>query len=721
MASSMFTKKICASCYLSAHHWKTTIRHSSATYYVLLPEVPPDTPETNAIMRFRNPAYSTLRPDGCVTGPAKLSIQYETKLGNLIEKLKDPKDEKTFESVFEPIERADVPLSYAYNTVKLFYFIKKNTDFEKAFLRMNPQVEKARAERWLSETLYDSVKEVAANRSNLNEYQQRLIDIYLLEARKHGVELGPKKKECTDLIKMMKGFAVYFNRNVHLCTKMYSDVINNFSYIKDLPHSVITHIAADRSNPTQGPWTITLDPPVYLSVLNSCSDRITRYKAWIAYNTRCGVEFHKRNVDNKQLLNDILLYRDDYAKLLGYGNYAELSMENKMAGSLENVLTMLETYKTKIGPIVNEDIAELQQFASSKGFDGKLEMWDVQYWRTRHRNHIIGSDLDHISEYFPFETVLEKLFAFFNLLFGITIRESNSKIDVWSEDVRYFNVYDENDEEVASFYMDPYAKNGKMSYKMSVARDRSDLVGTKPLSYLCLDLDPPLTKNTPVVMNFQDLYYLLKDMGLGLQQLLTKVPYSELTGQKNMELDAVDICANVMKRWCFQPQFLQNISSHVETQKQMPLELAETLIKDRYHFRRYNFTNLLYLSALDMELHVSQDDWSDIMTRIWKEYMPLPLNREDTHPYSFVDIISGGYEAGFYSHVWSNMIAADIFEAFKEVDHNKPEQIRDIGKRFRDTYLSLGSGIPAGEVFRRFRGRDPSLDALLAEYGVSTD
>ncbi|KAK7480477.1 hypothetical protein BaRGS_00028294 [Batillaria attramentaria] len=691
-------------------------RHASGAYYVLLPETPPDTSDDNAIMQFQStPKFSAITAERCVTGCAKLAIQYETQLGNHIENLKDISKEKSFSEVFDPIEVVSVPLNTAWRTAKNLNYVAGSKRFREAFTRIHPQVERAKNERWISETLYYACKEVNANSANLTEFQQRLVALYLLEGRLNGIELqGAEKRRFIDTLKVLALERTNFRNRVMLCQGMFSHRIDNFSAVAEMPRNILAHMAEDSLNPSRGPWRLTLQQNIYIPFLENCTDRTLRWNAWNAYNNRASVTFNDRNLGNHKLIEELRQYRKDVAQLLGYENFAEMSMETKMAGNVENVLNMIETLKGRFKSVALEEITQLQEFARSEGFQDQLQVWDVAFWRKRHRQHLFKVDDDLVAEYFPLENVLKELFGLCNALFGITIKEATGEVEVWRDDVRYFKVFNEQGDEISSFFLDAYMRPADKlgGTWMEMGRERSELLSTSPYSYLILNLPRPVSPGSPSLMRFSDLLSLFHEFGHGLQQLLTMVPYSELAGQKNVEWDAVQVCARFMQHWLMEPTFLRKLSSHYSTGEKLPDDLLTLVLKSHKHLAAYDMMRQLYLSAFDMEIYISKNHWHEAMTRCWAEYMLLPLSQDDNHPCSFTHIFSDQYPAAYYAYKWSEMIGADIFAAFKEAGLEDPEKVRATGARLAETFLSLGGGVPASEVFRRFRGRDPSLEAL---------
>ncbi|KAL5018692.1 hypothetical protein ScPMuIL_004414 [Solemya velum] len=701
--------------------WKTSVRLATDTYYVLIPEIPPDTPETNSLMRIGElPQFSTITPDNVITGCAKLAIEYETRLGNQLDKLKDPSLPKTFESVYEPIEEIAVPLNYAWRTAKHLNYVAGTQGFRDIFQRIHLQVGRAKNERWVSEVLYYAGKEVNADAANLTEFQQRLVQLYLLEGRLNGIELqGNDKKLFIETLRKLSEEKNNFRNKVMICQGLFSHRVDDFSVVKDLPKSLVSMMAEDKTKPAQGPWKVTLQNNMYFNFLEHCSDRTLRWNAWQAHNNRASVNFVSQHLANHKLIETIRMYRQDIAGLLGYSSFAEMSMETKMAGTVENVLNMLEVFKSKFHPLAVEEIKVLQDFADSNGFHDKLNMWDIPFWRRKHHDTLYSIDETEIAHYFPLPKVLDGLFRLCNRFFGINIKE-NTTCDKWDSHVTAYDVSDENGDYVSTFYLDPYARYPEKigGAWMEMGKERSDLMGTHALSYLVLNIPPPVMRGRPALMSFKDVASLFHQFGHGLQQMLTKASYSEIAGQRNIEWDALHICASFMVQLLHTPHMLRDISSHHETGNPLSDSEINQIISASKHLSAFDMMNQLYFSAFDMEIHLSKTHWHDVMTSTWESYVPAPLTEDNYHPCSFTHIFSDQYPAAYYSYKWSEMIAADIFDAFHEVGFDNQEKILAVGKRFKDTFLSLGGGVPASEVFRRFRGRDPSLDALQTHYSV---
>ncbi|XP_076453908.1 uncharacterized protein LOC143289021 [Babylonia areolata] len=709
-------------CLLSTVHGRMHARPVSSGYYVLLPETPPDSADDNAILQYdHTPKFTSITPVGCITGCAKLAIQYETHLSHHIDTVRDSTKEVTFSQLFDPIEEISVPLNAAWRTSKNLNFVS-GVDYTRAFIRIHPQVEKAKNERWNSDALYQACKVMKNKSSHLDEFQQRLVTYYLTKGRLNGIELqGGEKKRFVDTQKVLAQERANFRQKVMICQSMFSHRIDDFSVISTIPTKIRNDMVDSGASPSYGPWRVTLLPHIYTAFLEHCSDRMLRWNAWNAYNNRASVNFNDRNLGNHKLIEYLRQYRRDTAEMLGYDSFAEMSVENKMAGSVEKVLDMIDTLRRAFWFQAKEEIAELQKFAASEGFRDQLQMWDMAYWRRRHREHLYKVDHSLIAEYFPLETVLKGLFSLCTSLFKITITEHTGKVETWQEDVRYFEIFDENGRHMGSFFFDPFSRPGDKlrGAWMEMGGEHSVTMNTRPYSYLVMNLDKPASSSSAVLMQFDEVLTLFREFGHGLQQLLTRVPCSQLAGQNAVEWDARQVCASFLQRWPQEPSFLGSLTSHVRTGEGLPPDVLSLLLESHQHLSAFDMMRQLYLSAFDMEVHLSQTHWHDVMTHLWEEYMPLPLSRDDNHPCSFTHIFSDQYPAAYYSFKWADMIAADVFAAFREEGLDNAKRVQAIGGRFSDTFLSLGGGVAAGEVFRRFRGRDPSLDALLQELGAS--
>ncbi|KAI8506429.1 hypothetical protein Bbelb_158560, partial [Branchiostoma belcheri] len=292
--------------------------------------------------------------------------------------------------------------------------------------------------------------------------------------------------------------------------------------------------------------------------------------------------------------------------------------------------------------------------------------------------------------------------------------------EVWHEDVRFFNILDEQGDHIASFFLDPYSRphEKRGGAWMDSALGRSLVMQTKPVAYLVCNQSPPV-RDKPSLMNFREVETLFHEFGHGLQHMLTNVPYHDAAGINNVEWDAVEVPSQFMENWVYDWDTMRHISGHYQTGDTLPRDLFNKLVDARKYMAGSGMLRQLYFSALDMELHTSSDPWQTVMDRVAAEYTVLRPLPEDRFPCSFQHLFGGGYAAGYYSYKWAEVMAVDAFGAFEEAGLENRDKLADIGKRFRETILGLGGGTHPKDVFRQFRGRDPQPDALLRLYGLS--
>ncbi|ESP03109.1 hypothetical protein LOTGIDRAFT_237828 [Lottia gigantea] len=695
----------------------------AGVFHVFLPMLPPDTEETNTFMDYKNyPNMSEITPAKMLTGTVKRSILYHTEVGNLMFELKDSKKKKTFNEIFGCIENISIPLNFAETLTELCCFLSRDGEFMSVKERLRPQTVMSRVERFRSEAFYDTIREMKVNQE-LDEYQTTLVNYYLHNMVINGVHLGTEKKKYSNAVDYYENLCQTYRHLVYRCDEIYVKVIYDFRILQDVPLDVLRATAVDGRTPHRGPWRLTFHKDIYHAIMKYCSDRPTRCILYGDYMQRCGIGYHGTNICTRDVLENLLNQTDINATILGYNSYAELSLDSKMAGSVDNVKALFRLYNKELYPEVIEELEELQEFAKSCGFPHKLEMWDVEYFRNLQANHLYPIDENVVSDYFALSSVEEKFFGLCESLFGITIKEVEcDENHIWLPTVKLYKIYNTDGEELASFFYDPHEYPTKIQRsEVMFGRDQSEILDVKPFATISLSLSQSTIPDTPTTMTFDQVTEFFFLFGKAFQKLLAKVPYAELADLQVMEVDARDICGNFFKKFCYEPFFLQQITSHIDTKQPMPMELVESLIKNKRHFEKWDIVRLLYYSEVDIELYTTDDEWNVIMARAWKKWNPFPFNNGYTEIFALSDIVCNDHKAAYYSHVWSKMVAADLFRAFQEAELENQTKMVELGKRFKDTYLTLGCGVPASEVFRRFRGRDPSFKILLEEMDIEDD
>ena len=415
--------------------------------------------------------------------------------------------------------------------------------------------------------------------------------------------------------------------------------------------------------------------------------------------------------------------RQQQAQILGFFTYAEVSLSRKMADDVEEVEKLLEDLRVVCYPAAIAQLQELENFAS----EGDLKHWDIAYWAERQREAKFDFNSEQLRPYFPLPQVLEGLFALAKRIFGVTIEAADGQAPIWHPDVRYFQVKDDTGKPIAYFYLDPYSRPAQKrgGAWMNDCIGRAKLTNGEirlPVAYLICNQTPPID-DQPSLMTFDEVNTLFHEFGHGLQHMLTEVDYPGASGINNIEWDAVELPSQFMENWCYDKQTLFGMAKHYQTAEVLPEHYYQKLLDARNYMSATGMLRQLHFSLLDLELHHryqsgGPETIQQVRDRIAKNTMILQPLEEDAFLCSFGHIFAGGYAAGYYSYKWAEVLSADAFAAFEEVGLENEAAIRAVGKRFKETVLSLGGSLPPMEVFKAFRGREPQTEPLLRHSGL---
>jgi oligopeptidase A len=478
----------------------------------------------------------------------------------------------------------------------------------------------------------------------------------------------------------------------------------------------------EEATPENGPWIITLDYPSYVPFLKFSSRRDLREKVYRAFITRASAG----ELDNNPLITKVLTLRQEQAEILGYRNYAEVSLARKMADSVEAVEKLLEELRVVSYEAAQAELEELKTFAQTDD----LQPWDVSYWAEKQRESKFNFTEEELRPYFSLHKVLDGLFGLAQRIFGVTITPADGEAPVWHEDVKYFQVSNEADEVIAHFYLDAYSrpseKRGGAWMDDCLGRARLEIDGKSvtrlPVAYLTCNQTPPVD-GKPSLMTFPEVVTLFHEFGHGLQHMLTTIDYPGAAGINNVEWDAVELPSQFMENWCLEKQTLFGMAKHYQTGETLPEHYYDKLVASKNYLSGSAMLRQLHFSLLDIELHSryqphSGETHHDVRDRIAKITTVMPPLPEDQFLCSFSHIFAGGYAAGYYSYKWAEVLSADAFSAFEDVGLENEEAIQEVGKRFRDTVLGLGGSLSPLEIFKQFRGREPQTEALLKHSGL---
>lgn len=564
--------------------------------------------------------------------------------------------------------------------------------------------------------------------ASLSPARQRVLESEVRSAKHDGVGLdGEQKERFNAIAQRLSKLGTTFSNNLIDSTKAFELVLTSPEDVVGLPDAALRMFAGSyaianetEANPGEGPWRVSLDGPSFTAFLKHASRTDLREQVYRAFVTRAS----RTPNDNGPLLEEILALRQERAQLLGYDNYAELSLSGKMAEH-EQVLELLERLHGASSPHAAAEHKDIQGLASAAGCEDELQHWDLAYWGERLREKRSGLTDDDLRPYFPLPAVLQGLFGVIERLFGMTAVEVETERRVWHPDVRYFEMRDESGQTRAGFYLDPYArpadKRGGAWMNAFVGRRRAVDGIVNPVAYLVCNGTPP-TDTQPSLMTFSEVETLFHEFGHGLQHMLTDVEEAGAAGINNVEWDAVELPSQFMENWCYHRETLMGMARHFETGEPLPEDYFRTIVEMRHFGEAYVTLRQVVFGLTDLELHSSFDPRTegalDVYRRVATERLLNAPVEGDRFLCAFGHIFAGGYSAGYYSYKWAEVLSADAFEAFLEVGLDNTDAVAAVGRRFRDTVLGLGGSKHPSEVYRAFRGRDASPDALLRQNGL---
>eukprot|EP00933_Yihiella_yeosuensis_P078963 TRINITY_DN9099_c1_g1_i1.p1 TRINITY_DN9099_c1_g1~~TRINITY_DN9099_c1_g1_i1.p1 ORF type:complete len:596 (-),score=156.60 TRINITY_DN9099_c1_g1_i1:163-1950(-) len=575
---------------------------------------------------------------------------------------------------------------------------------------------------------------------NLPESQRRVVESSLRSMRLSGVNLeGEAKQEFNDIALKLSDLGTQFQNNLLDATKAFELVLTDKSAVEGLPESALGAAAqsynqakaskgeeADKSDSVEataenGPWRLTLDMPSYIPAMKHLKSSELREKIYRANIARAS----SGDLDNRPILEEILKLRKRAAELLGYKNYAEESLAQKMAPDVDAVNALAASLFEKAKPAGERELQELQTFAASKGYEGELKLWDTTFWSERLKEEKFSYDEEALRPYFSLPKVLEGMFGIASKLFGVTIVRDDDAAARWHPDVMFFRVVDSDSQsDIASFFLDPYSRPGEKrgGAWMADCLGRSKALSTKPVAYLTCNGSPPVGKQ-PSLMTFSEAETLFHEFGHGLQHMLTNVEEGDAAGINNVEWDAVELPSQFMENWLYHKPTVDSFAVHFETGEPLPADIFEKINGARTFMAGSVMLRQLQFGALDIELHShyvpgGSETALDVQKRMADKYAVLKPLDEDRFLCSFAHIFAGGYAAGYYSYKWAEVLSADAFAAFEEAGLDDAEALKSTGRRFRATVLGMGGSRHPTDVYRDFRGKDATVDALLRHNGL---
>lgn len=676
-------------------------------------------------------------PDFAAIHPAQIVPAVQHVLANATQRLTEIESEltPTWEGTIGRLEELDQPFEYGWKPVGHLFGVLNSDDLRTAYETVLPEVVQFGLRASQSEPIYRALKELKASPEweSLSEPQKRIVADRIKGAELSGIALsGDQRARFNAIEQELSQLSTEFSNHVLDATRAYELEITDVADAEGWPSTLrnqassswnTAHADADtKATPEAGPWRITLEASLFTPFLEHCRNRDLREQLYRAFVTRAS----SGEFDNTPLIPRILALRQEKSRLLGYQNFAEVSLARKMAPGVDAVRQMFRQLREASWDAAVRDLNDLKTLKASRGDTSELQPWDTPYWAERLREERYAYTDDELRPYFPFEKVLDGLFRLLTRLFGITVQQVSRGISLWHPDVRYYEVHDESGARIAAFFLDPYSRpeNKRSGAWMDDCLGRRRIGNTVqlPVAHLVCNQTPP-HGDTPSLMSFREVETLFHEMGHGLQHMLTTVDFADAAGINGIEWDAVELPSQFMENWCYHRPTLLSLTGHYKTGQPLPDALFDKIRAAKNYRAGTMMLRQLLFGMTDIALHTDYDPAGtesphDLNRRLSQQTSVLPLLPEDRSLCSFQHIFSGGYAAGYYSYKWSEILSADAFSAFEEVGLDNGEAVAATGRRFRDTVLAWGGGCHPMEVFRAFRGREPQVDALLKHSGL---
>ncbi|MFO0150364.1 MAG: M3 family metallopeptidase [Microcystis sp.] len=669
------------------------------------------------------PAFDQIQPGLIVPGMTQLLQELTRELTEL-----EAQITPTWEKLVKPLTRIEERLSWSWGIIGHLMGVKNSPELRQAYESVQPQVVEFISRLSQSKPIYEAFLSLRQGESwgQLDEAQQRIVEASLRDAQLAGVGLVGDKKDRFNAIQLeLAEITTKFSNNLLDATKAFQLKLTTPEDIAGLPPSLLSLAAQTargqgetNASTETGPWVITLDFPSYFPFMKYSDNRELREKLYKAYVSRADLG----ELDNNPLIDRILQLRQEQAHLLGYSTYAEVSLARKMANSVDEIEKLLDNLRQVSYEAAKQDLEALKTFAGTDD----LKHWDIAYWSEKQRQAKFNFSAEELRPYFPLPRVLEGIFSLAKRIFGVEIIAADGQAPIWHPDVRYFQINDEKGEKIAYFYLDAYSrpaeKRGGAWMDVCIGRAKTGTEVRLPVAYLICNQTPPVDGN-PSLMTFEEVTTLFHEFGHGLQHMLTTVDYSGAAGINNVEWDAVELPSQFMENWCYDRPTLMSMAKHYETGETLPEHYYQKLLLAKNYMSGSAMLRQLHLSLVDLELHHRyQPNGSEtpkqVRQRLAATTTIIPPLPEDAFLCSFGHIFAGGYAAGYYSYKWAEVLSADAFAAFEEVGLDNEEAVKAIGRRFRDTVLAMGGSSHPMNVFKAFRGREPSTEPLLRHSGL---
>lgn len=627
----------------------------------------------------------------------------------------------TWDNLMYPLESLDDEFERFWSPLSHLHSVKDSPAIRKCYEECLPLITAYESAVGQNRNLYEAIKSI--DKKMLNPAQLKIIHDTLLDFELSGVALPEDKKKRFETIETREAdLANQFENNILDAEQAFTIHITDIKRLSGVPeHALHTAKELAEEKELEG-YLLNLEYPTYKAILTYADDRALREEVYHAYVTRASDQGPCANqFDNTPLIKEILQLRHEQALLLGFKNYAELSLATKMAESVDQVVDFMEGLVIRARKQAEGELKELAEFAKKRFQIDPLKPWDVGYCSEKRMKELYSLTQEELRPYFPQPRVMQGLFAIVKALYGMTIEELQG-VDVWHKDVQCYCISDEHNQVRGYIYTDLYARANKQGGawmdSMQSRRKLDDETVQLPIATLTCNFAKPTGKK-PALLSHDEVLTLFHEFGHCLHHVLTKMDYLGASGINGVEWDAVELPSQFFENWCWDKDSLTLLTAHIETGESLPLVLFDRLIATRNYQSAMAMLRQMEFSLFDFYIHQQYDPKKetlvdDILAHVRSRTSLLPVATYNRFQNSFSHIFGGDYAAGYYSYSWAEVLSSDAFSRFEEegVLNSKT------GHEFLHCILEAGGAQDAKEAFRRFRGRDAKVDAFLRHNGI---
>jgi oligopeptidase A len=642
-----------------------------------------------------------------------------------IARLLDAGPPYTWSGLVEPLEELANRLRRVWSPVGHLNAVVNTPELRAAYNACLPKLSDYDTELNQNERLYHAYRSIrdGAEWPRLDAVQKKIIDNALRDFRLSGVALPPAEKaRFKEIMQELSNLGAKFEENLLDATNAWSKHVTDAGELAGLPPTALGLMAQTAKQRGLEGWVLTLEFPSYIPVITYADDRALRRELYEAFVTRASDTGPQAGQwDNTAVMERTLALRHEAARLLGFNNYAEYSIAPKMAESTDQVMSFLTDLAQRSLAMARRELAELREFARAHYGMAELEAWDVPYYSEKLRRHRYALSKEDLKPYFPEAQAVSGLFQVVRRLYGLDIREREG-VEVWHPSVRYFEIRDAGGALRGGFYLDLYArpnKRGGAWMDDCIPRKRTAGEVQSPVAFLICNFSPPVGDD-PALFTHDEVQTLFHEFGHGLHHMLTKVDYPSIAGTAGVPWDAVELPSQFMENWCWQREALDLFARHYRTGEPLPDDLFKKMLAAKNFQSGMQMVRQLEFALFDFRLHLEYDPARGprvyaLLDEVRDQVAVMKPPSFNRFPHGFSHIFAGGYAAGYYSYKWAEVLSSDAFAAFEE--HGIFD--RDTGQRFLNTVLEQGGSREPMELFVAFRGREPTIDALLRHSGIA--